>query len=187
MHMLHIVPSKMSDPDAYNVATQREPNEGDIQFSPDLAGDELALLSGSWNGHRTFFAALLPAVRKHLLSVALPKVDRVHVDLGDEVSTLYAAYYATIAQVPVMVTLHRPAIGGQSFWAETHPLVLTRVAMVVLARAHTIFVPDREVARFLCDVFPRLQRDFVGVPLNKPRRTAEEIAFLCSPLEGHDA
>lgn len=167
MSTLYIVPAKASDPEAYEIGLQRA-QDGDITFCPDLAGNELEMLAGTWEGRKLFFEALLPKLREHLKE-ATEGVDRVHVDLGKETTTLYAALYCIMERTPVLITLHQAGIGGETLWALTHPMILRKAAMIVFARAETVFVPTVDVARFLVESMPRVQRDFVGAPIKGVR------------------
>lgn len=168
MNTLYLVPSKDIDPAANTIAVTRAV-DGDFTLAPDRYGQEAELLAGRWPGHQDYFGKLLPATRKNLTENILPKVSRVHADLGNEVSTLYAAYYVIAERTPTLVTVHHPYLGGKTFWATSHPLVVRRLALTVLARAEAVFVPSVEVAKALYALYPRIQRDYIDASLSEPR------------------
>lgn len=177
MNTLYLVPAKDIDPAANAIAVTRGV-DGDFTLAPDLKGQEAKSLDGRWPGHQFYFGKMLPAVRMNLTENFLPKVSRVHADLGNEVSTLYAAYYAIAQGAPTLVTVHRPYLGGESFWAESHPLVVRRLALIVLARTETVFVPSVEVAKALYARYPAIRRDYVGAPLSGLRCHTRDLPGL---------
>lgn len=180
MSTLYLVPAKDIDPAANAIALNRGV-DGDFMLAPDLEGQEAELLDGRWPRHQIYFGKMLPAVRKNLTENFLPKVSRVHADLGNEVSTLYAAYYAIAERTPTLVTVHHPYLGGETFWAASHPLVVRRLALIVLARTETVFVPSVEVAKALYSRYPAIRRDYIGASLSEPRCNTRDLPGLSSP------
>lgn len=186
MSTLFIGPSVHNDHVTNAVFVERlAASADDIPLVPLYDERESHLLKGEWPGRSYFFNHCLPVMRQQICSALENKaITTIHVDLGDELATLYAAYYAVVDQgLPVRVTVHHgDKIGGSSKVAQFAPLLLRKIALVVLSRAEHVFVTDREDAAHLFQRYPRLQRDILGAPhkASKAIEAAPAAASLSS-------
>lgn len=181
MSTLFIGPSAHNDHDAYAVCLERlAASADDIPYIVLYEERESHLLKGEWPGRSYFFNVCLPLMRKQIvIALADKAITRIHVDLGNELATLYAAYYCVVDHnLPVRVTVHHgDKIGGDSKVAEFSPLLVRKIALVVLSRAEHVFVTRKEDAASLFRLYPRLQRDILGAP-SKPIAAAPAVASL---------
>jgi len=167
MSTLFIGPSANNDTDVNRIFVERlAADADDIPFVPLNKDHEEGLLDGVWDGRRQFFANALPGMREGLELALTPEIQKIHVDLGNELATLFAAYYAVIDQDrPVSVTVHGAEhIGGTSKVMEFSPLLRRKLALIVLTRAEHVFVTSREDAAVLYRTYPRCQRELLGAP-----------------------
>lgn len=173
--MLLIAPSAQNDAEAHKTA-KKVRTKDDYLFVP-LKEAEKALLAGEYVGIRRFYDFHLPGMRLTLLKLAEKhhKADSedvcIHVDLGDDLTVLYAAYYLALARYPFTVSVADPQkVGGSSKWAELHPLLVRKLTLTVLNAAEMVMLPTRETAAALFVAFPAY-RGNVMVP-SAPEQSA---------------
>lgn len=171
MSTLFIGPSGHNDFATNAVFTSRlAASADDAAYIPLFTERESHLLNGEWPTRSYFFGTCLPLVRTQIAATLDDKtITRIHVDLGDELATLYAAYYAVVDHgLPVRVTVHHgDKVGGSSDIVRFSPLLMRKIALVVLTRAEHVFVTSKDDAAHLFARYPRLQRDILGAP-SKP-------------------
>lgn len=181
--MLLIAPHPKNDKSIHAIALQRCASE-DYLFTP-FKFDEADLLDGDnicYNTIRGFYDHHLPGLELTLRKlIEKYGASGIHVDLGCEMGTLYAAYYALHAGASVDVTVHDiDVIGGRSVWIKGHPLLRRHLAYYVLGKAETLFVTSQRTAAGIFKALPRLNRNLVGAPLTPDDSAPSEAALPSS-------
>jgi hypothetical protein len=172
--MLLIAPHPTNDKYAHSVALSRK-TEHDYLFTP-IKFHEGQLLDSEHLNYltvRRYYDHHLPGMKLTVLKLMERHgADGVHIDLGSELGSLYAAYFALCARdggvetSGVAVTVHRADdIGGSSMWLNSHPLLRRYLALQVFNRADMLCVTSKETALALLEAFPKINRDLVGAPL----------------------
>lgn len=130
---------------------------------PGIFGEqsETEALDGCWESSLTFQRDGLPALRAHIRNMIGDGDDTlVHVDLGSTMGMLYAAYFATLEEIPTAVTFHPPepeqsfAVGGHSVYARFRPMLRRKLANEMCRRAQQVGVADPRLAEGLVALFP---------------------------------
>src|SRR5579872_498453 len=147
--MKYLCPSRDNDAFTHAIAEARGLPVQEIGVLPE---SKLLTSDSGWLGERKFVANL-ESMRSRLEGMAETEF---HIDLGADVSTLYAAYYLIYARKSVSVTVHfPPLIGGGAGWWQYHELLRRRLAMYVLGRAKHVFVPTIKGCEALQNTYPR--------------------------------
>lgn len=201
MKMLFVGPTENDDPAVHAIAKHRTQlaggrppvTDGDrlyAQFLQSTANhispiDEVALvfaglqtraevnlLDGAWSGICEYHESYLPGLRYQLARAWAGDATVVHIDMGDSLSTLYAAYFAVIVGLPTSVTFHVPedpeksfAVGGHSIYAQFKPLLRRTLGKTVLGGAQGVHVSAEGLAGALASLFPKLPIKYRGDPL----------------------
>lgn len=142
--------------------------EGEIEdlelacLMPGFTGAlESEKLDGTWASIREFHDVRLPALRANIKRQCSGNNVLVHVDLGESLITLYAAYFAIKEAKGVSVTFHlsdnggRFTLGGSSPFAQYRPMLRRFLGYAVLRGAETVFVSDPKLTGVLSHVFPQ--------------------------------
>ena len=158
---------------------------------------EPEVLDGTWDGIKHFQHGHIRALRHHLETLTAQDELLCHVDLGDDLSTLYAAYMLANMGQSTSVTFHSPwkaredgrvsfGIGGYSFYAQCRPLLRRALALGVLRGSQHVFVTRDGVASALAHLFPSVKHQYLGDPLFPVEPDPEPIQepALSSQTEG---
>jgi hypothetical protein len=143
-----------------------------VVVPPSFGITEEQMLNGTWQGICQFHEDVLPRLRAQLRKAWNPDEEPLlHVDMGDCLSTLYAAYFGTLLGYSTSVTFHVPkpdtsfSIGGHSVYGQHRPLLRRRVAHDALARCQRVHVAHPDLAGALASLFPDLGLTYFGDPL----------------------
>lgn len=184
MSTLFIGPGESIDPIVHLICKERV-QDGDLFFCPDANSIEKDFLSeeAKWKGQNLYFEDFLIALRKSILGVVEKKeaygFNSAHVDLGNDISCLYAAYYLICLGIEVSVTIHQEKLGGSSYWSDNHPLIKRRLSMIVLRSSKNVIVKSVETAKWIRASFPRIS----DIDLLIPRAIkSENVLPSPSPL-----
>lgn len=188
--MLIVSPHPKNDKLVHDIALKRVEIDTDYLYTPCkgseapwLGSDDTSL---SYNTIRRFYDYHLPGMRVALEGLIDEHVDdgRVHIDLGAELTTLYAAYYAIQHRAwrgrrfTVSVAVHGvDRLGGSSQWLKGHPLLRRHLVLSVLNRADEVFVTSKETAVQLFQALPKVNRDIVGAPLTASESVPEAVVL----------
>jgi hypothetical protein len=131
--------------------------------------DEKKILNGTWASVQLLNEAILPDIRKTLLSLIQDRTkDIVHVDLGKSLLTLYVAYFAIVEELALNITFHVPNpedktptfnIGGESAYSNPRNNLRRYLATQIINNAMTVFIDDPRIVGILNRLFPRINRE----------------------------
>lgn len=128
-----------------------------------LSFDERLYLKqdGSHESVRTFMENKLAELREFINGIVSEPDAEIAIDLGYNLTGLFAAYYAVIASPRVDVHLMTlPAFGGDSVYAKTHPLLIRKLIYNVLNKARRIYSPVPDGEKVMRELYPRFERAF---------------------------
>lgn len=160
-------------------------------IEPAFQRPEHVMLDGKYEGVNEFQYVHLPSLRHHIRSAigGGPERALVHVELGDSLWSLYAAYFAIEDDIPTIVTFHKPgdddvpfAIGGRSVYGRFRPMLRRRLGQAVIDGASQVMVSHGGVANALASLYNTDMR-FYGDPLTD-RGSADEPDALSSETGG---
>lgn len=164
-----------------NVANkQGEEIEGSTVIIPVADKAENEILDGQYEGVREYHDVYLPNLRSRIRDACSTTGEvLVHIDLGDCLGTLYAAYFAIADGFSTSVTFHKPndpeasfAIGGHSDYGKFRPNLRRKLGSLVIQGAERVFVSEEAVAGALSTLFNFDMRYF-GDPLTDQHVTPE--------------
>lgn len=95
----------------------------------------------------------------------------VHVDMGNSLAVLYAAYYTVMDGLPIGLTFHAPAtddapfgLGGFSEYARAHPAIRKKLMQTALEASIYLFIPRENIGAALHNLYPRMGFGFMMEP-----------------------
>lgn len=154
-------------------------------ISPDHKDEKLEtdILDGQYPGYRQWLDTEIPKIRRHLHQAIQnngtePIPVLLHIDIGDCLSTLYYAYWASIMGLSYLLTFHNPlqpidpqaervtfAIGGHSMYARVRPMLRRHLAVHAIREAERVFVDQEGIGAALSSLFPQLPIVYFADPL----------------------
>lgn len=123
-------------------------------------------LDGSWEGHRYFQDVIVRNIRSMIENL---DAGYIHIDLGESLSCLYAAYACCSLRedVGISLGLHAGAdgyfgLGGRSAWAQRYSLIRYHLAKNALVRADQVLVSMEQLAEIMAtQLFPRIEKRYI--------------------------
>lgn len=141
---------------------------------------EAEYLNGNYVGFRQLMDNEMPTMR-NLVKQAInsEQGSLIHIDVGNDFSTLYFAYFCAIAKLSYVLTFHNPeqpedaelprvsfSLGGHSTFAKGRPMLRRHFAVDAIRYAERLFVSSDGIGAAMTSLFPKFPATYHLDPLS---------------------